>query len=1146
VKCSNHNCVSFPAVLAMTLFTVTICACAQIAPGVVTLAASNVVAVGTNAGATINGNVNPNGADTTAWFEWGNTTAYGNSTQPQNIGTGSSAVTINAALTNLISGVTYHYRCAASNSFGVGRGADQFFWSPALTLNGLSRVTNECHAPFVAPGAFVSGRPRAIAAGSFYSVALKADGTVVSWGDNSYGQTIIPTSATNAVAIAAGGGHSLALKAEGEIVSWGNNSSGQINIPASATNVVAIAAGGSHSLALKADGEVIGWGWNAYGQTNTPASATNVVAIASGGSCSLALKSDGIIVGWGNNNYGQTNTPASATNVVAIAVGGGHSLALKANGKVVGWGNNSSGQATIPASATNVVAIAAGDRHSLALKANGTIVGWGYNFSGQVTVPAAAINVVAIAAGYDFSLALKADGSVIGWGYNPYGQTTIPAGLNQLNLPITFSGTVDVNAPGTYLLNYSTTNALGASATTTRTVIVTDTVPPVLTLLGNNPLMLTLGVPFVDPGATAVDLCANNLIGSIVTNLTTNPNIPAIYTNTYTVTDPSGNTTQTNRTVVVGGPLATTLPASNRLNTTAMLNGTVNPMGVATTAWFEWGSSRAYGNITAGISVGGGTNAVAASIGLTDLTQGLTYHFRCVASNSVWVSRGVAHSFWVPTLMLNSSNPMTNECHLPFVDPTTVKAFPTTIAAGWHHSLALKTDGTVIGWGDNTSGQTNTPASATNAIAISAGYYHNLALKPDGTVVGWGHNTYGQTIIPASATNVVAIAAGTFHSLALKADGRVVGWGDNTYGETDIPTSATNVVAFAAAGYHSLALKANSTVIGWGNNSSGQINIPASATNVVAIAAGASHSLALKANGTIVGWGQNTFGQVTIPSSATNVVAIAAGYEFSLALRADGTVVVWGYNLFGQTNSPISATNVMAIAAGGNHSVALKTDGTVIAWGYNIYGQTNIPVSVYQLNLPIAVNGSVDVNVPGTYLLNYSVTNSMGAVATASRTVVVADTLPPVLTLLGSNPLMHELGNPFLDPGVIATDLCAGDLIASVVTNLTVNPNDPFTYTNTYAVTDPSGHTTQTNRTVVVVTRPALTGLSHTDNGTFQFTFTNTPGARFSVLASTNVAQPLSQWTVLGPATENAPGRFQFMDVTATNRPVRYYRLRWP
>jgi hypothetical protein len=95
-------------------------------------------------------------------------------------------------------------------------------------------------------------------------------------------------------------------------------------------------------------------------------------------------------------------------------------------------------------------------------------------------------------------------------------------------------------------------------------------------------------------------------------------------------------------------------------------------------------------------------------------------------------------------------------------------------------------------------------------------------------------------------------------------------------------------------------------------------------------------------------------------------------------------------------------------------------------------------------------------------------------------------------------------------------------------------------------VTDGNGHLAQTNRIVVVVTAPVLTQLEKLETGSFHFSFTNTPGARFNVLASTNVALPSSEWTTLGPVTEGPAGVFQFTDHYATNRPACFYRLQWP
>ena len=108
---------------------------------------------------------------------------------------------------------------------------------------------------------------------------------------------------------------------------------------------------------------------------------------------------------------------------------------------------------------------------------------------------------------------------------------------------------------------------------------------------------------------------------------------------------------------------------------------------------------------------------------------------------------------------------------------------------------------TVTAWGrmNNTSAQNAwVPSSlGTNVIAISAGYGHALALRTDGTVVGWGgDNFYGQNSIPAGLTNVVAIASGYYHNLALKSDGTVVAWGDNGWGQTTLPTGRLGVSGF--------------------------------------------------------------------------------------------------------------------------------------------------------------------------------------------------------------------------------------------------------------------------------------------------------------------------------------------------------------
>jgi len=97
----------------------------------------------------------------------------------------------------------------------------------------------------------------AIAAGARHSVALKNDGAVVAWGNNQYGQTNVPSGLTNVVAVAKGGNEYadrvLALKADGTLASWGGSST-LTNVPTGLSNVVAVAVGSAHSLALVGSG----------------------------------------------------------------------------------------------------------------------------------------------------------------------------------------------------------------------------------------------------------------------------------------------------------------------------------------------------------------------------------------------------------------------------------------------------------------------------------------------------------------------------------------------------------------------------------------------------------------------------------------------------------------------------------------------------------------------------------------------------------------------------------------------------------------------------------------------------------------------------------------------------------------------------
>ena len=276
----------------------------------------------------------------------------------------------------------------------------------------------------------------AIATGSDTSMALKTDGTIVTWGNSNNPVRNVPTGLTGVTAIAEGQNFALALKSDGTVVTWGDNGNGQLNMPTGLTGVTAISAGAISAMALKSDGTVVAWGYNGYGQSNVPGGLTGVTAISSGQFTDLALKADGTVVAWGgaygcyyncsNDFYGTARVPAGLTGVTAISAGNYNSLALKSDGTVVAWGGNdyynynyyycyyyggsycnyTSTQFAPPSGLTGVTAISAGFYTDLALKSDGTVVSWGPNNQGIPNPPADLHNVTAIAAGIYGNVAL--------------------------------------------------------------------------------------------------------------------------------------------------------------------------------------------------------------------------------------------------------------------------------------------------------------------------------------------------------------------------------------------------------------------------------------------------------------------------------------------------------------------------------------------------------------------------------------------------------------------------------------------------------------------------------------------------------------------------------------------------------------------
>jgi len=316
------------------------------------------------------------------------------------------------------------------------------------------------------------------------------------------------------------------------------------------------------------------------------------------------------------------------------------------------------------------------------------------------------------------------------------------------------------------------------------------------------------------------------------------------------------------------------------------------------------------------------------------------------------------------------------------IDPTGFLTDVIKIATGtsyWlnqgGHNIALRRDNTVWSWGYNFNGQIgdgdtisrSAPVKVadtldqtgylTNVVAIAAGDWHSLAVKNDGTVWGWGANAYGQlgdgtnasrlTVVQTqNLSEIVQVAAGQYHSMALTQQGTLWAWGGNGSGQLGDGTRGVN----------------RYTPVQVLNSTDGFL------TSVSEISVGDNHSLVLKTDGTVWAWGKNTSGQlgnngtadqilpvqVIDPNDLTGylkeVIAIAAGQNFSVALKADGSVWTWGYNNWNQLGDGmtenrlipyqvLAISDVTYIAAGNGHVLVVKADGVVWGWGGNWLGQ---------------------------------------------------------------------------------------------------------------------------------------------------------------------------------------------------------------
>jgi len=324
-------------------------------------------------------------------------------------------------------------------------------------------------------------------------------------------------------------------------------------------------------------------------------------------------------------------------------------------------------------------------------------------------------------------------------------------------------------------------------------------------------------------------------------------------------------------------------------------------------------------------------------------------------------------------------------------------------------------------WGNATVGQlgtnntTNrsTPVTTSDGGAnwkqVTCGRNYTAAVKTDGTLWTWGNNSYGQlgiNNITSRSTPVTTFLGGinwkqvsggsfTNHITAIKTDGTLWTWGRNDQGQlgdntttnrnTPVTTFAggTNWKQVACGQQHTAAVKTDGTLWSWGNNGNGQlgdntsginritpVTTFAGGTNWKQVSAGNNYAAAIKTDGTLWTWGNNDNRQlgdntttqkltpVTTFAGGTNWKQVSSGTLHTAAVKTDGTLWSWGRNTLGQLgvnnitaiSTPVTTfvggINWKQVSCGGYYTSSIKTDGTLWVWGSNTSGQVGDNTSI--------------------------------------------------------------------------------------------------------------------------------------------------------------------------------------------------------
>ena len=282
----------------------------------------------------------------------------------------------------------------------------------------------------------------------------------------------------------------------------------------------------------------------------------------------------------------------------------------------------------------------------------------------------------------------------------------------------------------------------------------------------------------------------------------------------------------------------------------------------------------------------------------------------------------------------------------------------------------------------------------TDWSSLGGGENWSFALKSDGTLYAWGNNSQGQlgvgvagdqsfSVQVGSDTWEMVARGGLYHSLGIKSDGTLWGWGDGANGRTGLGgTSGYNSPQqigsdswqFVGAGYNSShGIKADGTLWAWGYGATGLFgdgSTTASQTTPKQIgsdswsmvASGQAHTVAIKSNGTLWATGFNNNGRLGVGDTTNRTTLTQVGTdtdwsfvvcdrESSYGMKTDGSLWAWGRNDFGQlgignttnqtTPQRVGTDTWLDVSAFDLVAAGVKSDGTLYRWGLDL---TSSPV----------------------------------------------------------------------------------------------------------------------------------------------------------------------------------------------------------